>query len=63
MSTQAAEQTPDGLGEPTPASIWWSVTGCEISDRLLEWPPDVFALSNLVLNRAEAFRFALSPVG
>jgi len=34
-----------------------------ITDRLLEWPPDVFALANLVLNRAEAFRFALSPAG
>jgi hypothetical protein len=31
-----------------------------ITDRLLEWPPDVFALTNVVLGRAEAFRFALS---
>jgi len=38
------------------------VTGGEITDRLLEWPPDVFALTNLVLDRGEAFRFALSPV-
>jgi hypothetical protein len=29
-------------------------------DGLLEWPPDVFALTNVVLARAEAFRFALS---
>lgn len=63
MSTRAAEQTPDGMREPTPASMWRSVAGCVISDRLLEWPPDVFALTNLVLDRAEAFRFALSPGG
>jgi hypothetical protein len=64
MSSQAAEQqTRAGPSEPTPASIWRSVTGCEVSDRLLEWPPDVFALTNLVLNRTEAFRFAVSPVG
>jgi hypothetical protein len=25
--------------------------------------PDLFALANVVLERAEAFRFALSPVG
>jgi hypothetical protein len=56
---QAAQQAANEL---TPASIWRSVTGCMISDRLLEWPPDVFALTNLVLNRAEAFRFALSPI-
>lgn len=49
------------LGEPTAASIWQSASGCPVTDRLLEWPPDVFALTNLVLNRAEAFRFAVSP--
>jgi hypothetical protein len=64
MSTQADEQpAPEELSEPTPASIWRSVTGGLITDRLLEWPPDVFALANLVLDRAEAFRFALSPAG
>jgi hypothetical protein len=31
--------------------------------RLLEWPPDVFALTNVILARSEAFRFALLPVG
>src|SRR5215472_6674258 len=64
MSTQADEQpTPEEVTEPTPATIWRSVTGCSVTDRLLEWPPDVFALTNLVLDRAEAFRFALSPAG
>jgi len=64
MSSQPAErQTPEVLSDPTPASIWRSVAGCLITDRLLEWPPDVFALTNLVLDRSEAFRFALSRDG
>ena len=46
--------------EPTPASTWYAASGAPITDRLLEWPPDVFALTNVVLTRAEAFRYALS---
>jgi hypothetical protein len=45
---------------PTPASTWYAASGALITDGLLEWPPDVFALTNVVLARAEAFRFALS---
>jgi hypothetical protein len=45
---------------PTPASTWYSASGGSITDDLLEWPPDVFALANVVLERAQAFRFALS---
>jgi hypothetical protein len=48
--------------EPTPASTWYAVSGGPITDELLEWPPDLFALANVVLARAEAFRFAVSPV-
>jgi hypothetical protein len=48
--------------EPTLASIWYGVCGGQITDKLLEWPPDLFALANTLLARAEAFRFALSPV-
>ena len=48
------------VSEPTPASTWHAASGAPITDRLLEWPPDVFALTNVVLARAEAFRFALS---
>jgi hypothetical protein len=48
---------------PTPADVWHAAAGTSISDELLEWPPDVFALTNVVLGRSEAFRFALSPVG
>ena len=46
--------------EPTPASTWYAAAGTPMTDRLLEWPPDVFALTNVVLARAEAFRYALS---
>src|SRR5262245_42445947 len=50
-------------GEPTLGSTWEGVAGGRPSDELLEWPPDVFALTNVVLDRSEAFRFAISPVG
>ena len=50
----------EGVSEPTPASTWYAASGAPITDRLLEWPPDVFALTNVVLTRAEAFRYALS---
>jgi hypothetical protein len=49
--------------DPTSASTWQAVAGSRITDELLEWPPDLFALANVLLGRAEAFRFALSPVG
>jgi len=49
------------LGEPTPAHVWHSIAGCPISDELLEWPPDMFALTNVILKRSEAFRYALGP--
>jgi hypothetical protein len=34
-----------------------------MTDQLLEWPPDLFALTNVILLQAEAFRVALDPVG
>lgn len=30
-------------------------------DDLVRWPPDVFAVTNLVLDHTEAYRFAISP--
>ena len=51
----------DRLGEPTLASTWQAVAGSPIEDELLEWPPDVFALTDVILERAEAYRFVLSP--
>src|SRR6516225_764009 len=48
------------VSAPTLASAWYAASGAPITDRLLEWPPDVFALTNVLLTRAEAFRYALS---
>ena len=50
-----------GTDEPTAASVWRSVAGTRVEDHLLEWPPDVFALTDTLLGRSEAYRFALSP--
>jgi hypothetical protein len=49
------------LTEPTLASAWQAVTGTTIGDELLEWPPDLLALTEVILERSEAYRFALSP--
>jgi two-component system nitrate/nitrite response regulator NarL len=47
--------------ESTPAFIWRALAGIPITDELLEWPADLFALTNIILERSEAFRFILSP--
>jgi hypothetical protein len=47
---------------PTLASTWQGAAGTPIADELLDWPPDVFALANVILERSEAFRFVLSPI-
>jgi len=47
--------------EPTVASVWQAAAGVAIGDDLLEWPPDLFALTEVTLQRSEAYRFALSP--
>jgi hypothetical protein len=47
--------------ELTPASVWEALAGSAIAEDLLEWPPDVFALTDVILTRSEAYRFALSP--
>jgi hypothetical protein len=47
---------------PTLASTWRGAAGTQITDDVLGWPPDVFALANLILDRSEAFRFVLSPI-
>ena len=50
-----------GAERPTLASTWRAISGVGFTDGLLAWPPDVFALTNVLLDRSEAFRFALSP--
>jgi hypothetical protein len=51
------------LNEPTSAYVWHSLAGRPITDELIEWPPDVLALTNVILTRSEAFRFTLAPPG
>src|SRR6478735_955869 len=50
-----------GAERRTLASAWQAISGSGFTDELLAWPPDVFALTNVLLDRSEAFRFALSP--
>jgi hypothetical protein len=45
--------------QATLASAWEAVSGAGFAHDLLEWPPDVFAVANVLLDRSEAFRFAL----
>jgi hypothetical protein len=37
------------------------LAGSPFTDNLLEWPADLFALTNVILKRTEAHRFVLSP--
>ena len=57
-----ASEPYDRVSDPTLASTWHGASGGAIADELLEWPPDVFALTNVILARSEAFRFAISPI-
>src|SRR5215468_8084974 len=45
----------------TVGSQWYDVAGCELGDELLDWAPDLFAFTDVVLDRSEAYRFAVSP--
>jgi hypothetical protein len=46
--------------ELTAASVWRAVAGSEVTHAVLEWPPHLFALTDVVPARAEVFRSALS---
>jgi hypothetical protein len=50
------------MNAATLASTWQGAAGAPITDELLDWPPDVFALANVILGDSEAFRFVLSPI-
>jgi hypothetical protein len=53
-----------GAGVPqrtTVGALWQAMSGRPLSADLLDWPPDLFALTSLVLQRSGAYRFALSP--
>jgi len=52
----------DRHGAPaTVASVWGVPPGGDLTDAALEWPPDVVAVTQALLDRSEAFRFAVSP--
>jgi hypothetical protein len=55
------EQSAAAAGPLTLASAWQAISGGGFTDELLLWPPDVFALTDVLLDRSEAFRFVLSP--
>src|SRR5262249_52212215 len=42
-------------------SLWQDIAGARLRDGLLEWAPDLFAFTDGVLDRSEAYRFAVSP--
>ena len=46
--------------DPTLASTWHAVAGSPVTDEFLEWPADLFALTNVILGRSEAYRFVLA---
>src|SRR5215469_16946578 len=45
----------------TVGSLWHDIAGRQLGDELLEWAPDLFAFTDVVLGRSEAYRFAVSP--
>ena len=53
--------TPADSTEATIGSTWLAASGRPVDDDLLRWPPDMFAFTDLILDRAEAYRFVVSP--
>jgi hypothetical protein len=49
------------FGERTVQSYFDAFAPAPPWDELVEWPPDVFALTNLVLDHTEAYRFVVAP--
>ena len=45
----------------TLASAWETLTQSPITDDFLDWPADLFALTEVILERSEAYQFVLSP--
>ena len=48
-------------GAWTVGSLWHDIAGHRLGDELLDWAPDLFAFTDVVLNRSEAYRFVVSP--
>jgi len=36
---------------PTIETVWLRLTGLDLTDELVEWPPDVFALTDVMLQQ------------
>jgi hypothetical protein len=53
--------TPADSTEATIGSSWFAASGRPVDNGLLQWPPDMFAFTDLILDRAEAYRFVVSP--
>ena len=51
----------DGTRRTTVGALWETMSGRPLSADLLDWPPDLFALTSVMLQRSGAYRFALSP--
>jgi hypothetical protein len=45
----------------TVAAVCRAIAGESIVSELLAWPPDLFAVTDVILERSEAYRFVLSP--
>src|SRR5262249_12983167 len=50
-----------GGGASAVRSLWHDIAGRPLGDELLEWAPDLFAFTDALLDRSEAYRFAVSP--
>ena len=52
-NTESEVKVPTDL--VSPGSLWQAITGRPLSTDLLDWPPDLFALTSLVLQRSGPF--------
>jgi hypothetical protein len=59
--TDASAITTGGSSRPTLRSTWRALASRSVDDDLLAWPPDMFAFTHVILDRTEAYRFAVSP--
>jgi hypothetical protein len=62
MAHASAGLVPAPPEKATVSSYFRSFSTRSLSD-VVRWPPDIFALTNLVLDHTEAYRFAVSPPG
>ena len=47
--------------ELTVGQLWSWLAGGPVTEDLVTWPPDVAALTSVLLERSHAFRFVVSP--